>query len=122
MRHAVLIRGLRQGGYRHGAQGNLADFGGQRQFLAALRKCLDQGAYPNARLGAHAVLAEFQDPIKIAGVDRGTAVAADAASLRIIGADHAYRRGITLGLFQQTRQVLEALQAQHHPRPPIDAR
>ena len=56
------VRGLRQGGHRHRTQGNLADFRGQRQFLAALGERLDQGAHAHAGLGAHAVFAEFQDP------------------------------------------------------------
>ena len=84
LRDAGLVRGLRQGGHRHGAQGDLAHFGRQRQLLAALGERLDQRADAHAGLRAHAGLAEFQNLVERAGVDRGAAVAADAAGLRVI--------------------------------------
>jgi hypothetical protein len=108
-------------GHRHGAQGNLSHFGRQRQLLTSLRQRLDQGADAHAGLGPHRVFAEFQNAVEAAGVDRGSAVAAHAARLRIVGSDHAHGRWVTLGFFQQARNVFESLQAQHQPRTPIDA-
>ena len=90
--------------------------------LTALGERPDQRAYAHAGLRAHGVFAEFQDSIEPTGVHRGAAVPAHAAGLRIVGSDHAHGRGITLGLFKQTGNVFEALQAQDQPRPPINAR
>ena len=94
LREPLLVRGLGQRRHRDRADGDVADFRRQRQLQPALLERAHQGAHAHAGLRSHAAVVEFQDLVERTGVDDGSAVAADAACLRIIGADRAYRRRI----------------------------
>ena len=120
LRHACAEGGLRQGGDGRGAQGNLADFGGQRQFQTAFGERAHQRAHPYAGLRPDEGFAELDDFVECAGVDRGAAVAPDAAGLRVVGADDANGGGIALVLAQENRNVLEALDLEDEPRAAIN--
>src|SRR6202044_1510164 len=55
-------------------------------------------------------------------IDRGAAVPADAASLGVVGADHAHRRRIVLGLGKNPWKILEALELEDETRPAKNTR
>ena len=113
------MRCLRKCGDGQGAQRNLADFGRQRQLEAAFGQRPHQSADTHSGLRANRVFAELQNFVERAHVDRGSAVAAHAACLRIIRADGANRRRVGLGLAQDGRYVFDILWLQHDPRPSI---
>ena len=106
--------GVLGGGGRHGAQGDVADLGGDVRLQPALLQRIGQHDMGDAGLDRHRVVGEVQDAVHGLHVDHGAAASSPfMRAVECIEPAGAHRRGKAHLVDEDLDQVLDALGRDH---------